>query len=101
MYIAVYPESPSASLTGGLIDAGYQPVPIADVADAGRKEPSGGWGAAVVELGDNPDLAITVARKLREEYALTVLIVVRTFISWTLLLDLEARWPWQPERSAA
>lgn len=76
MYIAVYPESPSASLTGGLIDAGYQPVPIADVADAGRKEPSGGWGAAVVELGDNPDLAITVARKLREEYALPVLIVV-------------------------
>jgi DNA-binding response OmpR family regulator len=76
MYIAVYPESPSASLTGGLIEAGYQPVPIADVADAGRKEPSGGWGAAVVELGDNPDLAITVARKLREEYALPVLIVV-------------------------
>ena len=29
---------------------------------------------------------------------LAVLIVVRTFISWTLILDLEARWPWQPER---
>ena len=30
---------------------------------------------------------------------LAVLIVVRTFISWTLVLDLEARWPWQPQRS--
>jgi len=76
MYLAVYPESPSASLIGALIGAGYQPVPITDVADAGRKEPPGGWGAAVVELGDNPDLAITVAGKIREEYDLAVLIVV-------------------------
>ncbi len=29
---------------------------------------------------------------------LAVLIVVRTFISWSLIIDLEARWPWQPER---
>jgi DNA-binding response OmpR family regulator len=76
MYVAVYPESPSGSLTAALIGAGYQPVPITDVADAGRKEPTNGWGAAVVELGDNPDLAITVAAKLREEYDLPVLIVV-------------------------
>ena len=27
---------------------------------------------------------------------LALLIVVRTFISWSLILDLEARWPWQP-----
>jgi len=76
MYVALYPESPSASLTGALIGAGYQPVPITDVADAGRKEPTNGWGAAVVELGDNPDLAIAVAGKLREEYDLAVLVVV-------------------------
>ena len=76
MYLAVYPESPSGSLTGALIGAGYQPVPIADIADAGRKEPANGWGAAVVELGDRPDLAIAVAAKLREEYDLPVLIVV-------------------------
>ncbi|MEN8040040.1 MAG: response regulator transcription factor [Actinomycetota bacterium] len=76
MYIALYPESPSPTLTGALIDAGYQPVPIVDVADAGRKEPSSGWSAAVVELGDNPDLAVTVAGKLREEYGLQVLVIV-------------------------
>lgn len=29
---------------------------------------------------------------------LAVLIVVRTFISWTLVLDLENRWPWQAGR---
>jgi DNA-binding response OmpR family regulator len=76
MYVAIYPESPSSSLTGALIAAGHQPVPVTDVADAGRKEPHGGWGAAVVELGANPDLAIAVAGKLREEYDLPVLIVV-------------------------
>jgi len=76
MYVAIYPEAPSASLTGALIGAGYQPVPISGVADAGRKEPSDGWSAAVIELGDNPDLAITIAEKLREEYAVPVLIVV-------------------------
>ena len=76
MYLAVYPEAPSGSLTAALIGAGHQPVPITDVADAGRKEPGTGWGAAVVELGDNPDLAIAVAGKLRDEYDLAVLIVV-------------------------
>jgi DNA-binding response OmpR family regulator len=87
MYVAVYPEAPSASLTGALIGAGYQPVPIKDVADAGRKEPTAGWDGAVVELGDNPDLAIAVAGKLREEYDLAVLIVVDR----TLTTDLDAK----------
>ena len=32
---------------------------------------------------------------------LAVLIVVRTFINWTLILDLEERWPWQPKRAEA
>ncbi|WP_407187730.1 DUF1622 domain-containing protein [Bradyrhizobium centrosematis] len=26
------------------------------------------------------------------------LVVVRTFLSWTLTLEIEGRWPWQPER---
>lgn len=76
MYIAVYPESPSQSLTGALLGAGYQPVPVVDVADAGRKEPAAGWHAAVVELGDLPDLAVVVAGKMAEELAIPVLIVV-------------------------
>jgi two-component system alkaline phosphatase synthesis response regulator PhoP len=87
MYLAVYPESPSATLTAALINAGHQPVPIADVSDAGRREPSSGWGAAVVELGDNPDLAIAVAGKLRDEYDVAVLIVVDR----TLTADLDSK----------
>jgi uncharacterized membrane protein len=26
------------------------------------------------------------------------LVIVRTFLSWTLVLEIEGRWPWQPER---
>ena len=25
------------------------------------------------------------------------LVVVRTFLSWTLVLEIEGRWPWSPE----
>jgi len=31
---------------------------------------------------------------------LAVLIVIRTFLSWTLELETEGRWPWQPESRA-
>jgi DNA-binding response OmpR family regulator len=85
MYIAVYPESPSQSLTSAVLTAGYQPVPVTDVADAARKEPSAGWQAAIVELGDLPDLAITVAGKLAEELAIPVLVVVDRTMTLGLL----------------
>ncbi len=76
MFVAIYPESPSAALTSAVLAAGFQPVPVADVADAGRKEPPAGWQAAIVELGDMPDMALTVAGKLREDVNVAVLIVV-------------------------
>ena len=43
------------------------------------------------------DIIHTVAVEPTFENAgvLSVLIVVRTFISWSLVLDLEGRWPWQ------
>ena len=85
MYIAVYPESPSQSLTSAVLTAGYQPVPVTDVADAARKEPAAGWQAAIVELGDLPDLAITVAGKLAEELAIPVLVVVDRTMTLGLL----------------
>jgi uncharacterized membrane protein len=28
------------------------------------------------------------------------LVLIRTFLSWTLVLEIESRWPWQRERSA-
>ena len=30
---------------------------------------------------------------------LGLLVVVRTFLSWTLTVEIEGRWPWQPQRS--
>jgi DNA-binding response OmpR family regulator len=85
MYLIIYPATPSPSLTGAVLGAGYQPVPIADVAEAGSKEPNDGWAAAVVELGDDPSLGVTIASKLREEYNVPVLIVVDR----TLTTDLD------------
>ena len=85
MYLIIYPATPSPSLTGAVLGAGYQPVPVADVAEAGRKEPQSGWAAAVVELGDDPSLGVTIASKLREEYNVPVLIVVDR----TLTTDLD------------
>jgi len=76
MYVAIYPQTPSSAVTSAILSCGYQPVPIADVADAERREPEAGWAAAVVELGDDPGLSITVARKLREDRVVPLLLVV-------------------------
>jgi DNA-binding response OmpR family regulator len=75
MYVAVYPATPTAALTGALLECGYRPVPVADVADAGRRMPETGWAAVIVELDDDPGLATVIARKLREEYDVPVLVV--------------------------
>lgn len=85
MYLAIYPESPSSTLTAAVLAAGFQPVPVASVAEAARKAPADGWAASVVELGDAPDLAITIAGKLKEELGIPVLVVVDR----TLTADLD------------
>lgn len=76
MFVAVFPPTPSAALTAALLAVGYSPVPIADVADAARREPERGWSAAVVELSEDAGLALTVGRKLRDEHGIPVLLVV-------------------------
>ncbi len=47
------------------------------------------------------DVVRTVAleRTLRSFAALGLLVVIRTFLSWSIVLEIEGRWPWQP-RSA-
>lgn len=32
--------------------------------------------------------------------SLGLLVVVRTFLSWSLILEVEGRWPWEPKESA-
>ena len=51
------------------------------------------------------DISETLAFELsfRRVGVLAVLIIIRTFLSWVLLLEVEGRWPWQPvvnDRSA-
>jgi len=29
---------------------------------------------------------------------LGLLVLIRTFLSWALVLEIEERWPWQPRR---
>lgn len=75
-YVAVYPEASSPSLTAALLNSGFRPVPINGVADAGAKEPEAGWAAVAIEIGRDPDDALNVASKVREELAAPVLIVL-------------------------
>ncbi len=46
------------------------------------------------------DIVKTVALEPTAEnlIALGLLILVRTFLSWTLALEIEGRWPWQSEK---
>jgi uncharacterized membrane protein len=39
---------------------------------------------------------ITVTPTLASLSALGILVIVRTAVSWTLTLEVEGRWPWQP-----
>jgi uncharacterized membrane protein len=44
------------------------------------------------------DVVRTVAleRTLRSFAALGLLVLIRTFLSWSIVLEIEGRWPWQP-----
>lgn len=38
---------------------------------------------------------VTLNETLESALVLGVLVVIRTFLSWTLVLEVERRWPWQ------
>mgnify|MGYP001824765203 CR=1 FL=1 len=40
---------------------------------------------------------ITVEPTYGSLMVLGLLVLIRTFVSWTLTLEVEGRWPWQPE----
>ena len=75
MHVAVHPEQPSPSLIQGLLAAGFQPVPVADVAAIVEQEPDDGWAALIVELGDEPALALALSRRAREAVDIPLLVV--------------------------
>jgi uncharacterized membrane protein len=49
------------------------------------------------------DVVRTVALEptMRNFEALGMLVVVRTFLSWSIVLEIEGRWPWQPRPASA
>ncbi|MFC2030092.1 DUF1622 domain-containing protein [Chloroflexota bacterium] len=48
------------------------------------------------------DIIRTVALEatLQSVAVLGLLVLIRTFLSWALVVEIEGRWPWQPEREA-
>ena len=46
------------------------------------------------------DIVRTVALEATMESVavLGLLVLIRTFLSWALVVEIEGRWPWQPER---
>jgi len=49
------------------------------------------------------DIVRTVALdpRITNLLGLGLLVLIRTFVSWSLLIELEERWPWQPQRSGS
>jgi uncharacterized membrane protein len=48
------------------------------------------------------DIVETVALEttLQSVVVLGLLVLIRTFLSWALVVEIEGRWPWQAEREA-
>ncbi len=44
---------------------------------------------------------VTVELTLENVVILGLLVLIRTFLSWSLELEVEGRWPWQPRLGAA
>jgi uncharacterized membrane protein len=44
---------------------------------------------------------VALAPTLEGVAVLALIVVIRTFLSWSLALELEGRWPWQHPRSPA
>ncbi len=75
MFVAVYPDRPSDALTAALLEAGFRPVPVSDVAAVAERAPDEGWAAVVVELSTAPAAGMTVARRIRDHHDQPVLVV--------------------------
>ena len=76
MFVVVYPSNPSQATVASILTAGYQPIPVDSLDEAGTKEPADGWACGIVELKGDSGRATAVASKLRDEYQVAVLLVV-------------------------
>ncbi len=75
MPVAVHPERHSPVIAEALSAAGYAAVPVPDAAAIAEQEPDAGWAALVVELGDDPEPGLALARRVRDDGGPPVLVV--------------------------
>jgi DNA-binding response OmpR family regulator len=74
MFVAIHPANPSANLVAALRGADATPVPVADAAAVVDLEPDEGWGVAIVELADDHDQGLAIARRISESRAAPVIV---------------------------
>ncbi len=78
---------------------------FADIAREARFETYRGRVARALLLGLEILVAADIVRTvvveptLRNVMALGLLVLIRTFLSWSLTVELEGRWPWQRGRA--
>jgi DNA-binding response OmpR family regulator len=75
MYVCVYPQDPSPGLLAALTGIGFEATPVGGLGELAALQPEGGWGVAIVELPDDPSMAMTVAGKIRDEHQVPVLLI--------------------------
>ena len=73
MNIAVWPAGASAGLLRAMALAGFEPVPVVDLAEADRDLVSE-WEALVVELDDDAPLQLRTVLRVSQEFGVPVLI---------------------------
>jgi DNA-binding response OmpR family regulator len=78
MQVAVHPESASPELLRALRAVGLELTVVADAAAITEGEPAEGWSLVVVELGDDTEVGLSVARRVRSEASAPVLVVTST-----------------------
>ncbi len=76
MFVAVYPASPTQPLIAALLAAGYQPVPVGDLAAVEERIPEGGWVVAIVEVTAALGKSLAFAGKITTEHGLPVMLVI-------------------------
>jgi DNA-binding response OmpR family regulator len=78
MQVAVHPESASPELLRALRAVGFELTVMAGAAAITEGEPAEGWSLVVVELGDDTEVGLSVARRVRSEASAPVLVVTST-----------------------
>ncbi len=73
MNVAVWPAEPSPGLLKAMALAGFEPMPVIDLADADRDTVSE-WEALVVELDDDAPLQLRTVLRVSQEFGVPVLI---------------------------